>query len=81
MAAVTENHSLCATWPAIRWQLLCNMAEQWLAAPSDHWINWTLRVNRLSRCILQYSNRLSDYLFALARYVNYRAGVDEVKSK
>jgi cob(I)alamin adenosyltransferase len=31
--------------------------------------------------ILQYSNRLSDYLFALARYVNYRAGVDEVKSK
>lgn len=35
----------------------------------------------LEPVILQYSNRLSDYLFALARYVNYRAGVDEVKSK
>ena len=35
----------------------------------------------LDSVILQYSNRLSDYLFALARYVNYRAGVDEVKSK
>ncbi|TLF41916.1 cob(I)yrinic acid a,c-diamide adenosyltransferase [Lacticaseibacillus zeae] len=31
--------------------------------------------------VLQYSNRLSDYLFALARYVNFKAGVPEVKSK
>ncbi|OAU62557.1 ATP:cob(I)alamin adenosyltransferase, partial [Lacticaseibacillus rhamnosus] len=35
----------------------------------------------LSAVTLQYSNRLSDYLFALARYVNFKAGVAEVKSK
>ncbi len=49
MAAVPKIPQPLCYLAAIRWQLLCNMAEQWLAAPSDHWINWTLRVNRLSR--------------------------------
>lgn len=28
--------------------------------------------------LLKYINRLSDYLFILARYFNYRAGIDEI---
>lgn len=31
--------------------------------------------------IFEYLNRLSDYLFALARYANYLEGYDEIKSK
>lgn len=31
--------------------------------------------------IFEYLNRLSDYLFALARYANYLEGYEEVKSK
>lgn len=31
--------------------------------------------------ILHYINRLSDYLFALAREANWRAGQDEIRSK
>lgn len=31
--------------------------------------------------ILEYLNRLSDYLFALARYANLLEGYDEEKSK
>ncbi|MDE7381914.1 MAG: cob(I)yrinic acid a,c-diamide adenosyltransferase [Muribaculaceae bacterium] len=31
--------------------------------------------------IIQYVNRLSDYLFILARYLNFRAGIEEIKWK
>lgn len=31
--------------------------------------------------IFEYLNRLSDYLFALARYANYLEGYEEIKSK
>jgi cob(I)alamin adenosyltransferase len=29
--------------------------------------------------VIQYLNRLSDYLFTLARYVSFKLGVDEIK--
>lgn len=39
------------------------------------------RPDRVNAIGLKFINRLSDYLFALARYANYLDGVDEVLSK
>jgi ATP:cob(I)alamin adenosyltransferase len=39
------------------------------------------RPDRVNATGLKYINRLSDYLFAMARYANYLDGVEEVLSK
>ncbi|MFD1125271.1 cob(I)yrinic acid a,c-diamide adenosyltransferase [Lentilactobacillus raoultii] len=53
---------------------LARRAERFVVALND-------KQQPLNAEILEYLNRLSDYLFALARYANFLEGYDEEKSK
>nr|WP_259686550.1 ATP:cob(I)alamin adenosyltransferase [Lactobacillus helveticus] len=44
-------------------------------------VNLNLNEQKLSENILEYINRLSDYLFILGRYANILDNYTEVKSK
>ncbi|MCI0712455.1 MAG: cob(I)yrinic acid a,c-diamide adenosyltransferase [Chloroflexi bacterium] len=49
---------------------VCRRAERWLAALNEE--------ENINPTALQYINRLSDWLFVMARAANHRAGVDDV---
>lgn len=49
---------------------VCRRAERWLVALADE--------EKINPTSLQYINRLSDWLFVMARVANSRAGVDDV---
>jgi cob(I)alamin adenosyltransferase len=49
---------------------VCRRAERWLAALNEE--------ESINPAALQYMNRLSDWLFVIARAANQRAGVDDV---
>lgn len=49
---------------------VCRRAERWLAALNEE--------EKINPAALQYINRLSDWLFVMARATNHRAGVDDV---
>ena len=53
---------------------ICRRAERWCVNMHEH----NLFVEPL---IIKYLNRLSDYLFVLARYIGHLLGVDEVAWK
>jgi cob(I)alamin adenosyltransferase len=50
---------------------VCRRAERWCVNMQDH----NLFIDPL---IIKYLNRLSDYLFVLARYIGYLLQVDEI---
>lgn len=45
---------------------VCRRAERWIYSIEDHSPEW-----------LAYVNRLSDYCFVLARYINFKSQIDE----
>lgn len=49
---------------------VCRRAERWIVALQ--------REEKLNEALLVYLNRLSDWLFVLARIINFRKGVEEV---
>jgi cob(I)alamin adenosyltransferase len=49
---------------------VCRRAERWLVALAEQ--------TEINPAALQYLNRLSDWLFVMARAVNHRAGVSDV---
>jgi cob(I)alamin adenosyltransferase len=49
---------------------VCRRAERWLVALSDE--------EKINPTALKYINRLSDWLFTLARSANHRADVDDI---
>lgn len=50
---------------------ICRRAERNIVALSQH--------SPVDNIIIQYFNRLSDYLFVLARFLSFRLGVEEIK--
>ncbi len=49
---------------------VCRRAERRICALS--------RIEEVDSNVMRYFNRLSDYLFILARYLNFKAGVEEI---
>lgn len=52
---------------------ICRRAERWAVQLSQ--------VEEVDNILIKYLNRLSDYLFVLARFVNYLAGSKEIEWK
>ncbi len=54
---------------------VCRRAERLIVELND------IRTRLLSLLLLKYLNRLSDYLFVLARYIGHVNGAEEIKWK